>query len=160
MVPASTPALSLTTHHVGIQCNDLDNATAWYERFLGCEVRWSLTKFSPLTTSRLHGITELRELEVAGVRLHLFHRPGEDASPPGTSRTQFQHLCMAVGEPEHLAILRKRWTELRDSGEFRHAFAVGPTDVVTDADGAMSFYAYDVNGLELEFTWTPPSGDR
>ncbi len=94
---------------------------------------------------------------VGDVRFHLFDRDGCGKPPPAEAR-QFQHLCMAVDSPDGLREMRRRWIELRDSGRYRFAVPDGPTDVVTDADGVQSFYAYDVNGLEFEFTYVPGGG--
>ncbi|WKX68678.1 hypothetical protein [Streptomyces sp. XD-27] len=71
---------------------------------------------------------------------------------------QFQHVCLAAGSAEKLREWRDRWLRLFDSGRYRFALTDGPTDIVTDADGTQSFYVFDVNGLECEFTHL--SGDR
>ncbi|MGI8664906.1 MAG: VOC family protein [Jatrophihabitans sp.] len=148
-------AASPVFHHLGIQTTDIDNAARWYEDFLGCRCAWSLTTFSELTTNRLAGITELRELVVGGVRIHLFERPGEPALPPTRSITQFQHVCLAAASPRELVELRERWLELYHSGRYSYALDVQPTEVVVDADGVQSVYLYDVNGLEFEFSYLP-----
>jgi catechol 2,3-dioxygenase-like lactoylglutathione lyase family enzyme len=142
-------------HHVGVQTTDLANAAAWYAAFFGAAESWSLSTFSDLTRSRLPGITRLVELVVGDVRLHLFERAGRPAPAPGESMTQFQHVCMAVDSPEALVTMRDRWTELFESGRFHFAVADPATPVVVDDDGVRSFYAYDVNGLEFEFTYVP-----
>jgi len=141
-------------HHVGIQTNDLDNCVSWYEDFLGCRRVWSLDRFSELTRSRLPGIRTLTELAFGDVRLHLFERHGR-AADPTESATQFQHLCLCVSEPDGLEKLRQRWIELYASGKYTFTVHEPPTDVVIDDDGVRSFYAFDVNGLELEFTFVP-----
>ena len=141
-------------HHVGIQTADLDNSVRWYEDFLGCTRAWTLDRFSELTLQRLPGIGALTELVLGDVRIHLFERPGR-ASDPAESATQFQHFCFAVESPEELAAIRLRWNELFRSGRFTFVLDERPTDIVIDADGVQSFYAYDVNGLELEFTYLP-----
>lgn len=140
-------------HHVGIQTADIDTSITWYEDFLGCRLRWSLTEFSELTRSRLPGIRRLVELTLSDVRIHLFERPGRPAAGPGDSVNQLQHLCLAVPDPDELPRLRRRWIQLYDSGRYRFASSTQPTEVVTDADGVRSFYALDVNGVELEFTY-------
>ncbi|MET8468677.1 VOC family protein [Streptomyces sp. NPDC006422] len=141
-------------HHVGVQTSDLANSIRWYEEFLGCRQAWSLDRFSKLTRSRLPGIRELTEMVLGDVRIHLFDRPGREYDPT-ESAVQFQHFCFSVDEPGELVRLRERWIELYRSG--RYAFAVDeePTDIVVDDDGVRSFYAYDVNGLEFEFTHVP-----
>lgn len=141
-------------HHVGIQTNDLENCVSWYEDFLGCRPSWSLDRFSELTRSRLPGIRVLTEMVLGDVRLHLFERPGR-AADQGESAIQFQHFCFCVSAAEDLVRLRQRWMELFESGQYSFALDEQPTDVVTDSDGVQSFYAYDVNGLEFEFTYLP-----
>jgi catechol 2,3-dioxygenase-like lactoylglutathione lyase family enzyme len=142
-------------HHVGIQTNDLDNCVSWYEDFLGCRRVWSLDRFSQLTRSRLPGIRTLTELALGDVRLHLFERRGRIPDPT-ESTIQFQHFCLCVNEPGALRELRRRWIELYESGRYLFTVHEPPTDVVTDDDGVQSFYAFDVNGLEFEFTYVPP----
>jgi catechol 2,3-dioxygenase-like lactoylglutathione lyase family enzyme len=153
--PGRTAGPPPTFHHLGIQTADLDNAARWYQDFLGCRCAWSLTTFSELTTSRLPGITELREFVVGDVRIHLFQRPGAPAPAPEHSSTQFQHVCLAADSPRQLAELRERWLELYRSGRYHYALDVQPTEIVVDADGVQSVYVYDVNGLEFEFTYVP-----
>jgi len=142
-------------HHVGVQTTDLANAVAWYRAFFGAEQAWALTTFSELTRSRLPGIRELVELGVGPVRLHLFERPGGAAPAPTVSVTGFQHVCLGVESPDQLVTMRDRWLDLYRSGDYRFALAEEATPVVVDDDGVRSFYAYDVNGLEFEFTYVP-----
>lgn len=141
-------------HHVGIQTNDVDNCVSWYEDFLGCRRAWSLDRFSELTRSRLPGIRTLTEMVVGDVRLHLFERRGR-VSDPAESTVQFQHFCFCVSDPDELVRLRQRWIGLYKSGRYSFALNEQPTDIVADSDGVQSFYAYDVNGLEFEFTFVP-----
>lgn len=145
----------LAFHHVGIQTNDLENCVTWYEEFLGFRRAWSLDRFSELTRSRLPGIRALTEMVAGDLRLHMFERPGR-MPDPAESATQFQHLCLQVDSREDLDTIRQYWIELFASGRYTYARDEQPTDVVTDADEVASFYAYDVNGLELEFTYVPP----
>jgi hypothetical protein len=115
---------------------------------------WSLDRFSELTLSRLPGIRVLIEMAVGDVRLHLFERPGR-AAEPAASAIGFQHFCFCVNAAEDLVTLRQRWIGLFGSGRYSFALDEQPTDIVTDSDGVQSFYAYDVNGLEFEFTYVP-----
>jgi catechol 2,3-dioxygenase-like lactoylglutathione lyase family enzyme len=156
-VPQPEPAPVPRFHHIAVQTNDLDNCAVWYQDFFGCRPSWSLEKFSELTHSRLPGIVRLVELVVGDVRVHLFERPGRSAPPPGESVVAFQHLCMAAGSSEELVAWRQRWLALFASGRYTFVLADQPTEIVTDADGTQSFYAYDVNGLEFEFTYLPSS---
>ncbi|MFY1652847.1 VOC family protein [Solwaraspora sp. WMMB762] len=153
----SPSALAPRFHHVGVQTNDLDNSVRWYSEFLGCEQVWVLDRFSELTRSRLPGIRTLTEMVVGEVRIHLFERPGQ-AADPGQSAVQFQHFCFRVHDPDELVTTRQRWIDLYKSGRFWFALDEQPTDIVVDDDGIQSFYAYEVNGLELEFTYLP--GDQ
>jgi catechol 2,3-dioxygenase-like lactoylglutathione lyase family enzyme len=143
-------------HHIGLQTTDLENSARWYEDFLGCERAWTLDRFSELTLSRLPGIRALTEMVVGNVRIHLFERSGR-AFDPAESAVQFQHFCFRVDSGEELVTLRRRWIDLYESGQFTFALDEQPTDIVIDSDGVQSFYAYDVNGLEFEFT-SMPSG--
>lgn len=151
-LPAQPPAPRF--HHIGIQTADVANCTAWYTDFLGCRPAWTLDRFSELTLSRLPGITTLTELVVGDLRLHVFERPGVPIRS-GESRVAFQHFCLHVDDPEGLDPLRRRWIELFGSGRYTFASTEQPTEVVVDDDGVHSFYALDVNGLELEFTHVP-----
>jgi catechol 2,3-dioxygenase-like lactoylglutathione lyase family enzyme len=154
--PAATrPVLSVRMHHIGIQTDDLANCTAWYRDFLGARPTWTLDEFSDLTLSRLPGMERLTELAVGDLRFHLFAREQVEPQLPGGSLRQFQHVCLATDSPEDLRAWRGRWLELQGSGAYRFARPDPPTEVVTDADGVQSFYTYDVNGLEFEFTFTP-----
>lgn len=140
-------------HHVGIQTNDLDNSVRWYTEFHGAEVVWTLNEFSELTRRRLPGIRELTEISLGHVRLHLFERVGKPFEP-AESAVGFQHFCFGVSAPEQLEVIRRRWIELYDSGRYTFAVDEPPTEIVND-DGVLSFYTYDVNGLEFEFTYVP-----
>jgi hypothetical protein len=115
---------------------------------------WTLDRFSELTLSRLPGIRELTEVAIGDVRLHLFERTGCEFDPAERS-VRFQHFCFGVSAPEELDAIRRRWIELYESGRYTFALDEQPTDIVTDDDGVQSFYAYDVNGLEFEFTFVP-----
>jgi catechol 2,3-dioxygenase-like lactoylglutathione lyase family enzyme len=141
-------------HHIGVQTTDIDNTAAWYSDFLDCRPTWTLDRFSELTRSRLPGITSLTEMVIGDVRLHLFERPGHPVTH-GESRVAFQHFCLHVEDPAELVALRQRWIKIYDSGRYAFASTEQPTVVVADDDGVHSFYALDVNGLELEFTHVP-----
>lgn len=141
-------------HHVGIQTDDIENSIAWYDAFLGCQPAWTLDRFSELTRSRLPGIRVLTEMVLGDIRFHLFERPGT-APDPAASTARFQHFCFSVSAPEDLIALRQRWIGLHATGRYSFALDEEPTEIATDADGVQSFYAYDVNGLEFEFTYVP-----
>lgn len=141
-------------HHVGIQTNDLHNSVRWYTDFHGAERVWTLDRFSELTQHRLPGIRELTEMAVGPVRIHLFERAGHTLNL-AESTVGFQHFCFAVTEASDLEATRRRWIELYESGRYTFALDEQPTEIVTDSDGIQSFYTYDVNGLEFEFTYVP-----
>lgn len=141
-------------HHIGIQTTDLRNSVRWYEAFLGCRQNWSLDRFSELTKSRLEGIKELTELSVGSLRLHIFERASL-AGLEARDSVQFQHLCLKLGHPDDLVAKRQLWLDLYASGDYSFAVSDLPTEVVEDDDGVQSFYAFDVNGLELELTYVP-----
>lgn len=163
-VPAIEPALASPNegrghpprvHHIAIQTRDLENCQAWYRDYFGCEVSWSLGAFSELTRRRLPGIRQLVELVVGDVRLHLFERAASRAHEAGANVTQFQHVCVSVGSRGELARWRDRWLELFASGRYRFARPEPPSEIVVDDAGVASFYALDVDGLELELTYDP-----
>jgi catechol 2,3-dioxygenase-like lactoylglutathione lyase family enzyme len=145
-------------HHIAIQTCDLQNSVGWYEAFLGGRQAWSLTTFSDLTRSRLPGIRSLTELVIGDGRVHLFERDGRPAPMPDDSLVQYQHFCLSVDTAEDLVSLRRRWMDLFDSRRYTFALGEPPTEIVTDGDGTQSFYAFDPNGLELEFTYLPSGG--
>lgn len=156
---ADAPPVDTTFHHIGIQCHDLDNASRWYQDFLGFTVNWTLTEFSSLTRQRLPGIRELRELQRGHMRLHLFDRPGDAVVDLMDPRAQFQHVCLAAASAADIEQLRRIYLDLATSNVYEFAVDEPPTDIVEDEKGVLSFYAYDVNGLELEFTFVPAGGD-
>ena len=142
-------------HHVGIQTRDFTNAVGWYVSFFSAEVAWELTEFSELTRRRLPGITRLAEVRAGNLRLHLFER-GEIGTP-SPELSQYQHLCLGVGNVADLEAYRDRWNELWRMGKYSFAVDEPPTEIVVDADGVHSFYTLDPDGLELEFTYDPAS---
>lgn len=154
--PAAPPAASkLRVHHVAIESTCLDECVRWYQEFLGCEQNWTLSTFSEVTTQRLPGIARLVEIAAGDLRLHVFERQRDPASGKTTTVGPVQHVCVAVPSAQELVLYREQW--LRLYPRYRAAFASDdpPTDVITDADGSQSFYANDVNGVELEFCYDP-----
>jgi catechol 2,3-dioxygenase-like lactoylglutathione lyase family enzyme len=139
-------------HHVGIQTVDLDNSIAWYRDFFGCRPTWTAAEFSAVTRDRLPGIVRLTEVVAGDLRLHLFERAGRG---PEDGQVQFQHLCVAVDSATELTRWRERWLELFESGRYTFARPGAPTEIVVDDRDVRSFYCFDVNGLEFEFTHIP-----
>ncbi|MFC3989254.1 VOC family protein [Actinoplanes siamensis] len=146
-------------HHVAVQTSDIDSAIAWYTDFFGCVARWSMESgFSPQSCERLPGLARVVEMASGDMRFHLFTRgPGHD--PADLDSNQFQHVCIRVDSPEELSRWRDKYMELYNSGRyvFRRPEPAGEIDI--DADGMQSFYAYDVNGLEIEMSYMPGGDD-
>jgi catechol 2,3-dioxygenase-like lactoylglutathione lyase family enzyme len=146
--------------HVGIQTMDLANAVSWYQEYLGCTVSWEMNDgFSDLSRRRLPGLARLVEVAVGDIRLHLFTRDTGVHGPPASEVNQFQHLCIRVGTPEQLRLWRSRWLELYESGRYTFVRAEPATEIDIDGQGMQSFYAYDPNGLEIEFTYLPATAE-
>lgn len=159
--PAARPApLVGAIDHVGIQTMDLENAVSWYQEFLGCRISWQMDGgFSDLSLRRLPGLAHLVEVAVGEIRLHLFTRERGTDGPPAGEVNQFQHLCIRVDTPEQLRLWRGRWLELHESGRYSFVRAEPASEIDVDGQGMQSFYAYDVNGLELEFTYQPDTAE-
>lgn len=144
----------LSLHHLAVETADLDNSVSWYTSFFGGSVSWTLDVFSELTRRRLPGIVRLTEVAAGPVRFHLFTRDADYARSVADV-LQFQHVCLATDSPESLVSWRERWQRLYASGAYSFVCTEPATEIVTDADQVSSFYAYDVNGLEFEFTHNP-----
>ena len=142
-------------HHVGVQAVDLDQSVNWYLDFFGGRLNWSLDRFSELTLSRLPGITRLVEIEAAGLRFHLFERPGRPMSRRDADASQFQHVCISAGSLAEVENWRARWVELYETGKYAFTSPEPPSRIDTDGTGISSFYFFDPNGLEFEFTHIP-----
>lgn len=148
----------MSVNHVAIQTHDLKQSVRWYEEFLGGRVEWTLREFSELTHSRLPGIGTLVEVKIGELRLHIFDRADATGKCPAALDLQFQHLGVTVERGEDLPVLRRRWIQLYESGQFAYARPDGPSDIVVDDDGMESLYVLDPNGLELEFIYFRPQG--
>lgn len=143
-------------HHIGVQTADFDNSVAWYRDFFGCKVNWTMEGgFSPLSHRRLPGISRLTELAVGDLRFHLFVRAGDEPAPSPADTNQFQHLCIPVASPTELRRWRAHWLALFHSGRYPFVRPEPASEIDVDAAGMQSFYAYDVNGLEFEFSYFP-----
>jgi catechol 2,3-dioxygenase-like lactoylglutathione lyase family enzyme len=143
-------------HHVAVQTADLDNSTEWYVDFFSGRITHTVEKFMPLITRRLPGISKLVEVTFGAIRFHLFTCGAECDQLPLADATQFQHICMSVDSAESLHAWRSRWQKMYSSGRYTFAFpASHATEIITDPQGAQSFYAFDPNGLEYEFVYDP-----
>jgi catechol 2,3-dioxygenase-like lactoylglutathione lyase family enzyme len=145
----------LRYHHVAVQTDDLDASIRWYQEFLGAQVTWTLDRFSELSMERLPGLSGLAELTAGALRFHLLTRGQDYGGPPPADNNQFQHICIEVQTPEELRAWHARWHAVHDSAGYTFARTEGATDVVVDSDGVQSFYAFDINGVEFEFTYLP-----
>ncbi|MGP4001145.1 VOC family protein [Streptomyces sp. 8N706] len=148
-------AAGLAFHHVAVQTGDLEASIAWYQAFFGAEVAWTLNTFSDLSMERLPGLSGLAELTAGGLRFHIFTRGAEHGYPPPTDNNQFQHVCIEVRTSEELRSWHARWHSVRESAAYTFVRDEPATDIVVDSDGVESFYAFDVNGVEFEFTYLP-----
>jgi catechol 2,3-dioxygenase-like lactoylglutathione lyase family enzyme len=155
VTPTAPSGQTPRIHHVAIQTSDIENCKFWYEEFFGCEMSWSQTRFSALTLRRLPGIRKLVEMKLGNMCFHLFELSGSSTSCTPRQALQFQHVCILIGSEAELMNWRNRWLELLASGRYRFVLPDPPTEIVTDADGSKSFYAFDINGLEFEFTFQP-----
>lgn len=144
-------------HHLGVQTSDMANSIAWYRDYLDCRPTWTVERFSELTRRRLPGILRLTEVAFGDVRFHLFEREG-DLGRPVEDTVQVQHLCLSVGSTAELRHWRDRWIQLFETGRYAFLRPDPPTEIVVDDEGTHSFYCYDVNGLEFEFTYIPGGG--
>lgn len=150
----ATPPLTPHLDHIGVQTADLSGSLAWYREYFGAKQNWTLDRFSDLTRSRLPGIIQLVELAANGIKFHLFERDSKSPQLDSVA-VQFQHVCWSVESESELRHWRERWLELRESGKYTFERPDPPTEIVTDSDGVQSFYCFDVNGLEYEFTFNP-----
>lgn len=141
----------LRFHHVAVQTDDLAASIGWYEDFFGAEVSWTLEEFSEFSKDRLPGLSGVAELTIDELRFHLFTRGGHQGAPP-PGPNQFQHVCIEVSTPGELRAWHSRWRSVHNSGTYAFTLDVPATDIVVDNDGVESFYAYDINGVEFEFT--------
>jgi catechol 2,3-dioxygenase-like lactoylglutathione lyase family enzyme len=152
---APNPAHAPLLHHIGVQTFDLANSICWYRDFFGCQPSWSTDNFSELTRCRLPGIVRMTEVAVGSVRFHLFERDRRRDRQAYPSEIQFQHVCLAAETPAELRIWRQRWIGLFESRRYVFLQPECPTGIVVDDAGTESFYCFDVNGLEFEFTYIP-----
>lgn len=151
--------IHLSTHHIGVQTVDLPNSIRWYMEFFNGEKSWSLDTFSSVTHQRLPGIKELVEIRAESIKFHLIKRCGVDLKPAKTTSPGFQHACLRVNTPTDLKILHERWIALFRSGKYSFVTEEEATGIDIDDDGVQSFYAFDPNGLEFEFSYVP-TGQR
>jgi catechol 2,3-dioxygenase-like lactoylglutathione lyase family enzyme len=145
-------------HHVGVETFDLANSIAWYQDYLGCRLTWSTARLSALTSSRLPAVVRIAEVVAGDLRFHLLERHNGGEPPTVGSAPAIQHVCVAADSAEELRSWRDRWIELYRSGRYEFSRPDQATDIVVDDEGVRSFYCFDVNGLELEFTHVPGCG--
>jgi len=155
-LPVAQPApAGLAFHHIAVQTGDLDGSISWYRAFFGAELTWTLDTFSDLSVERLPGLSGLAEVNAGELRFHLFTRGAEHGTPPPADNNQFQHVCIEVRSREDLRTWHTRWHAVRSSAAYTFVREEQATDIVIDSDGVESFYAFDINGVEFEFTFLP-----
>jgi len=149
----------LRIDHIAIQASNLAQSESWYCDLFGLERRWELTSFADRTKKRLPGIQRLVELAAGDIRLHIFDRSRDETPWSLDERApQFQHIAVAFASIDELHEVRKRWVELYSSGRYTFALDEQPTAVSSDGDGVSSFYAFDLDGLEIEFVHVADGG--
>jgi hypothetical protein len=149
----------LSMHHIGVQTVDLSSSIEWYTDFFDGEKSWSLNTFSLVTNKRLSGIKELVEIRAGSIKFHLIQRCAVELKSEKPTSPGFQHACLRVNTPTNLERLHERWLALFRSGKYSFVHEEEATEIVIDDDGVQSFYAFDPNGLEFEFSYIP-IGDR
>ncbi|WNE98338.1 VOC family protein [Streptomyces luomodiensis] len=152
-----TPPPAAQVHHIGVETFDLANSLSWYEDYFDCRRTWIAEELSELTRSRLPHVTRIAEVAVGDLRFHLLERGDRGGPRQAGGPSEFQHVCLSAQTVADLGRWRDRWLELHRSGRYAFTRSDPPTEIVTDAEGVRSFYCFDVNGLEFEFTHVPES---
>ncbi len=139
------PAFSTGVHHVGMSVSDLNDALAFWERFLGVEARWQTVLERPYI-GRHVGYPGVRiraafvDLPGSGV-LELLDYRDVDRSPTdeGSANPGHVHLCLAVGDID---------------GVFDRAVGCGARPV--NPDGPVDVDAGPNKGARVSYLRVPP----
>lgn len=142
-------------HHVALVTPDADNLGAWYHDLLGMQHAWTLSDLSDLTIRRLPGIRRIDEWKLGTFRIHLLEVPAAEPASTTVRMANYQHVCLCLESIESLTALQQRWLSLAHSKRFRFLVRAEASEVVVDLDGVHSFYAFDPDGREWEFTVVP-----
>jgi catechol 2,3-dioxygenase-like lactoylglutathione lyase family enzyme len=153
--PAPHPARGV--HHVGMSVADLDEALAFWQRFLGVEARWRTVLDRPYLGRHLGypGIAiDAAFLDLpGGIVLELLDYRLEEKSrnPEATANAGNVHLCLEVDDA------RAAWERAVAAGA-RPVVPEGPIDVDGGPNrGARASYLRIHDGISLELFQRPPS---
>lgn len=143
--------------HLAYQVENLNLTIDWYTKMFNARINWRVNRgFSKTTTSRLPGIRSLVELQVGGMKWHIFDRANVKTtfvSP--TERPEYQHVSVKVANHKMLYQMYQSWWALLN--EFRSAYLdinrpekEFCTNIIEEMDGSKAFYCLDLNGVEIE----------
>ena len=150
-------ATASAVHHVGMSVASIDDALAFWEKFLGVRARWRRTLDQPY----LGKIVGIRGVSIdaafvdlpGGVILELldYQTPGKRANPEATQNPGNIHLCLAVedaGAP---------WKHAVDCGA-EPVRREGPVEIDGGPNvGARVAYLRIHDGITLEPFQRPPN---
>jgi catechol 2,3-dioxygenase-like lactoylglutathione lyase family enzyme len=154
-LPGATATAS-AVHHIGMSVASIDDALAFWERFLGVPALWRELLNRPYL-SKIIGIPGVSikgafvELP-GGVILELldYEAPGKRVNPETTENPGNIHLCLAVGDA------RAAWEHAVDCGA-RPVSREGPIEVDGGPNaGARVAYLRIHDGITLEL-FQPPA---
>jgi catechol 2,3-dioxygenase-like lactoylglutathione lyase family enzyme len=149
-------ATASAVHHIGMSVASIDDALAFWERFLGVPALWRELLNRPYL-SKIIGIPGVSikgafvELP-GGVILELldYEAPGKRMNPETTENPGNIHLCLAVGDA------RAAWEQAVDCGA-RPVSREGPVEVDGGPNaGARVAYLRIHDGITLEL-FQPPA---
>ena len=150
-------ATASAVHHVGMSVASIDDALAFWEKFLGVRARWRRTLDQPYL-GQIVGIPGV-SINVAfvdlpgGVILELldYQTPGKRANPEATANPGNIHLCLAVEDAA------AAWKHAVDCGA-EPVRREGPVEIDGGPNvGARVAYLRIHDGITLELFQRPPS---
>jgi catechol 2,3-dioxygenase-like lactoylglutathione lyase family enzyme len=156
-IPPGAIATASAVHHVGMSVARIDDALAFWERFLGVPARWRTTLDQPYL-GKIVGIPGV-PIKAAfidlpgGVILELldYQTPGKRANPEATANPGNIHLCLAVEDAA------AAWRHAVDCGA-EPVRREGPDEIDGDPNaGARVAYLRIHDGITLELFQRPPS---
>lgn len=153
--PAGAIAAASAVHHVGMSVASIDDALAFWEKFLGARAR-SRTSIDQPCLGKIVGIPGV-SIEAAfidlpgGVILELldYQTPGKRANPEATQNPGNIHLCLAVEDAG------EAWKHAVDCGA-QPVRREGPVEIDHDPNiGARVAYLRIHDGITLELFQRP-----
>ena len=145
-------------HHIGMSVASLDEALAFWEKFLGKPARWVKVLDRPYL-SRVVGYPDVSikaafvDLPGGGIiELLDYQVEGRSANPDATANPGNLHLCLAVGDA---------------GAAWKHAVACGARPVSAEGPvaidggpnrGAKAAYLRIHDGITMEFFQSPAAG--